>query len=129
MSNIIALYQRLAIGYDEDNNTFQFHQLPICDDIASLFKYAYVRVNDAILFFGGCNSNNYDDSKSGIHRFILIEVKLDGQQLDDVEFFMDGLDGKYENIDEICALSIAKIALNLNKRQLNKVFEFLMTFE
>ncbi|ETO31912.1 hypothetical protein RFI_05205 [Reticulomyxa filosa] len=43
----------LSIEYDEDNNTFQFHQLPVCDDIAPLSAYAYVRINDAILFFGG----------------------------------------------------------------------------
>ncbi|ETO36035.1 hypothetical protein RFI_01027 [Reticulomyxa filosa] len=45
----------LSIEYDEDNNTLQFHQLPICDDIEPLFAYAYVRINDIILFFGGYN--------------------------------------------------------------------------
>ncbi|ETO01472.1 hypothetical protein RFI_35969 [Reticulomyxa filosa] len=36
----------LSIEYDENNNIFQFHQLYVCDDIASLNSYAYV-------FFGG----------------------------------------------------------------------------
>ncbi|ETO34960.1 hypothetical protein RFI_02114, partial [Reticulomyxa filosa] len=27
----------LSIEYDEDNNTFQFHKLPVCHDIATLF--------------------------------------------------------------------------------------------
>ncbi|ETO34580.1 hypothetical protein RFI_02510, partial [Reticulomyxa filosa] len=43
----------LSIEYDEDNNTFQFHQLHVCDDIAPFYKYAYVCINDVILFFGG----------------------------------------------------------------------------
>ncbi|ETO36311.1 hypothetical protein RFI_00751 [Reticulomyxa filosa] len=41
----------LSIEYDEDNNTFQFYQLLVCDDIALLICYAYVRINDIILFF------------------------------------------------------------------------------
>ncbi|ETO15239.1 hypothetical protein RFI_22125 [Reticulomyxa filosa] len=45
----------LSIEYDEDNNTFQFHQLPVCDDIAPFNCYAYVCINDVILFFGGCS--------------------------------------------------------------------------
>ncbi|ETO32966.1 hypothetical protein RFI_04140 [Reticulomyxa filosa] len=32
----------LSIKYDEDNNTFQFHQLPVCEDIVPLCKYACV---------------------------------------------------------------------------------------
>ncbi|ETO25640.1 hypothetical protein RFI_11497 [Reticulomyxa filosa] len=43
----------LLIKYDEDNNTFRYHKLPVCDDIAPLCKYAYVYVNDVMLFFGG----------------------------------------------------------------------------
>ncbi|ETO01079.1 hypothetical protein RFI_36361, partial [Reticulomyxa filosa] len=38
----------LSIEYDEDNNTFQFHQLPVCDDIATFNHYAYVCINDVI---------------------------------------------------------------------------------
>ncbi|ETO04542.1 hypothetical protein RFI_32852 [Reticulomyxa filosa] len=44
----------LSIKYDEDNNAFRFHRLPVFDDISPFNKYAYVRVNDVILFFGGC---------------------------------------------------------------------------
>ncbi|ETO31966.1 hypothetical protein RFI_05151 [Reticulomyxa filosa] len=51
----------LSIEYDEDNNIFKFHQLQVCDDIAPLFRYAYVCINDAILFFGGCN-NIFDEN-------------------------------------------------------------------
>ncbi|ETO00828.1 hypothetical protein RFI_36612, partial [Reticulomyxa filosa] len=36
----------LSIEYDEDNNTFQFHQLLVCDDIAQFNEYAYVCIND-----------------------------------------------------------------------------------
>ncbi|ETO11404.1 hypothetical protein RFI_25972, partial [Reticulomyxa filosa] len=46
----------LSIEYDEDNNTFQFRKLSIHDFIAPFYKYAYVCINDVILFFGG-----YDD--------------------------------------------------------------------
>ncbi|ETN98742.1 hypothetical protein RFI_38745, partial [Reticulomyxa filosa] len=49
----------------------------------------------------------------------VISVKLNEQQLDDVfEFFMDGLVDYYFHF--YCAKSIAKIALKLNERQLNK---------
>ncbi|ETO17185.1 hypothetical protein RFI_20145 [Reticulomyxa filosa] len=48
----------LSIEYDEDNNNFQFYQLPVCDDIASFNCCAYVYINDAILFFGGWNGTD-----------------------------------------------------------------------
>ncbi|ETO05215.1 hypothetical protein RFI_32181 [Reticulomyxa filosa] len=38
----------LSIEYDEDKNNFQFHQLPVCDDIALFCEYAYVCINDII---------------------------------------------------------------------------------
>ncbi|ETO08011.1 hypothetical protein RFI_29377 [Reticulomyxa filosa] len=47
----------LSIEYDEDNNIFQFHQLPVCDDIAPFYRYAHVYINDIILFFGGSKFN------------------------------------------------------------------------
>ncbi|ETO05905.1 hypothetical protein RFI_31491, partial [Reticulomyxa filosa] len=47
----------LSIEYNEDNNTFQFHQLPVCNDITKFDGYAYVCVNDIILFFGGSNGS------------------------------------------------------------------------
>ncbi|ETO35901.1 hypothetical protein RFI_01165, partial [Reticulomyxa filosa] len=43
----------LSIEYNENKNTFRFHKLPICSDIATFHHYAYVCVNDSILFFGG----------------------------------------------------------------------------
>ncbi|ETO10884.1 hypothetical protein RFI_26495 [Reticulomyxa filosa] len=45
----------LAIEYNENSNTFQFHKLPVCGDVASLFRYACVCINDVIFFFGGWN--------------------------------------------------------------------------
>ncbi|ETO00826.1 hypothetical protein RFI_36613 [Reticulomyxa filosa] len=48
----------LSIEYDEGNNSFQFHQLSVCKDIAPLYKYAYVCINDVILFFGGWSYSN-----------------------------------------------------------------------
>ncbi|ETO02096.1 hypothetical protein RFI_35340, partial [Reticulomyxa filosa] len=47
----------LSIEYDGDNNTFQFQKLPVCSDISLFDSYAYVRINDIILFFGGYSSN------------------------------------------------------------------------
>ncbi|ETO35139.1 hypothetical protein RFI_01933 [Reticulomyxa filosa] len=43
----------LSITYDEDSNTFQYYKLGICKNISSFSQYAYVFINDAILFFGG----------------------------------------------------------------------------
>ncbi|ETO33154.1 hypothetical protein RFI_03957 [Reticulomyxa filosa] len=61
----------LLIEYDEDNNNFQFHKLPVCKDIAPLSEYAYVRVNDTILFFGG-----YGQSASkSVHKYSIKEKK------------------------------------------------------
>ncbi|ETO22535.1 caspase-3 [Reticulomyxa filosa] len=63
----------LSIEYDEDNNTFQFHQLPVCDDIASFHHYAYVYINDVILFFGG--SNGYGTVSKSVHKYSIRENK------------------------------------------------------
>ncbi|ETO07586.1 hypothetical protein RFI_29805 [Reticulomyxa filosa] len=51
----------LSIEHDEGNNTFEYHRLSVCDDIKNFHKYAYVCINDIILFFGG----HYN--KSGIY--------------------------------------------------------------
>ncbi|ETO34790.1 hypothetical protein RFI_02295 [Reticulomyxa filosa] len=65
----------LSIEYDEDNNTLQFHQLPVCDEIAPFKYYAYVCINDVILFFGGfCYKNNNVVSKS-VHKYSIRENK------------------------------------------------------
>ncbi|ETO00417.1 hypothetical protein RFI_37030, partial [Reticulomyxa filosa] len=60
----------LSIGYDEDNNTFKFCRLPVCKGIAPLDGYAYVCINDIILFFGGqyYKNNNNIVSKS-VHKY------------------------------------------------------------
>ncbi|ETO27233.1 G-protein beta WD-40 repeats containing protein [Reticulomyxa filosa] len=45
----------LSIEYDEDSNAFQFNHLRICTTIRQFSYYAYVCVDDSILFFGGWN--------------------------------------------------------------------------
>ncbi|ETO10980.1 hypothetical protein RFI_26396 [Reticulomyxa filosa] len=54
----------LLILYDEDDDTFQFRKASVCADISQFSYYAYVLINDIILFFGGLNNNNGDLSKS-----------------------------------------------------------------
>ncbi|ETO01021.1 hypothetical protein RFI_36419, partial [Reticulomyxa filosa] len=56
--NQILLFKEntgLSIEYDENKNDFQFNQILVCNDVAQLYKYAYVCINDTILFFGGCS--------------------------------------------------------------------------
>ncbi|ETO14924.1 hypothetical protein RFI_22443 [Reticulomyxa filosa] len=62
----------LSIEYDKDNNTFQFYQLPVCNDIAPLFAYAYVCVNDVIFFFGGYGNGIYSKL---VHKYSIEENK------------------------------------------------------
>ncbi|ETO16844.1 hypothetical protein RFI_20493 [Reticulomyxa filosa] len=50
----------LSIEYDEDKNIFQFYQIPVYDNIASFYQYAYVCINDIILFFGGYGWNVFN---------------------------------------------------------------------
>ncbi|ETO36784.1 hypothetical protein RFI_00278 [Reticulomyxa filosa] len=67
----------LSIEYDEDNNTFQFHQIPVCKDITPFFCYAYVDINDIILFFGGWN-NRYGTNAAiskAVHKYSIRENK------------------------------------------------------
>ncbi|ETO14782.1 hypothetical protein RFI_22585 [Reticulomyxa filosa] len=63
---------RLSIEYNEDNNTFQFHKLPVCKDIASLKEYACVCINDTILFFGGKNYKK-DSVSNSLHKYSIKE--------------------------------------------------------
>ncbi|ETO07104.1 hypothetical protein RFI_30288 [Reticulomyxa filosa] len=64
----------LSIEYDENNNIFQFHLLPVCDDIAQFYSYAYVCINDIVLFFGGWDGtfDNTVISKS-VHKYSIRE--------------------------------------------------------
>ncbi|ETO09069.1 hypothetical protein RFI_28321 [Reticulomyxa filosa] len=76
--NEMLLFQNktgLSIEYDEDNNTFQCNDLPVCDDIASFSDYAYVYINDTILFFGGWNGGNGSDKiiSNAIHKYSIKE--------------------------------------------------------
>ncbi|ETO18835.1 hypothetical protein RFI_18408 [Reticulomyxa filosa] len=48
----------LSITYDEDTNDFAFDNVRVCTTIRSIIRYAYVCVNDNILFFGGQNSGD-----------------------------------------------------------------------
>ncbi|ETO32688.1 hypothetical protein RFI_04428 [Reticulomyxa filosa] len=63
----------LSIEYNENDNTFQFHKLTVCDDFKSLIAYAYVCINDDILFFGGSNDKNVV-SKS-VYKYSIREKK------------------------------------------------------
>ncbi|ETO06667.1 hypothetical protein RFI_30725 [Reticulomyxa filosa] len=65
---------RLLIEYNEDDNTFQCYQLSACKDIASLCRYAYVCINNTILFFGGLNVYDNVVSKS-VHKYSIRENK------------------------------------------------------
>ncbi|ETO15469.1 hypothetical protein RFI_21895, partial [Reticulomyxa filosa] len=62
----------LSIEYDEDNNKFQFHQLSVCHSVAQLNGYAYVRINDVILFFGGYD---YSTNLKSVHKYSIRENK------------------------------------------------------
>ncbi|ETO04600.1 hypothetical protein RFI_32796, partial [Reticulomyxa filosa] len=67
----------LSIEYDEDKNKFQFHKLLVSKDIELFFAYAYVCINDVILFFGGQNGKfgpNKMVSKS-VHKYFIRENK------------------------------------------------------
>ncbi|ETO30733.1 hypothetical protein RFI_06388 [Reticulomyxa filosa] len=69
---LFKLNTGLSIEYDEDNNTFQFHQIPVCDDIVS-FIDTYI-----CIFFGVWSSdygNNTVFSKS-VHKYSIQENKL-----------------------------------------------------
>ncbi|ETO31504.1 hypothetical protein RFI_05615 [Reticulomyxa filosa] len=66
----------LSIEYDEDNNTFQYHQLSICDDIIPFYAYAYVCIDDIILFFGGYYwSGNTCIISKLVHKYSIRENK------------------------------------------------------
>ncbi|ETO06062.1 hypothetical protein RFI_31336 [Reticulomyxa filosa] len=64
----------LLIEYDEDDNIFQFHELPVCDDIEPFKNYAYVCINDAILLFGGYSWGLCIFSKL-VHKYLIRENK------------------------------------------------------
>ncbi|ETO31596.1 hypothetical protein RFI_05523 [Reticulomyxa filosa] len=66
----------LSIEYDEDNNHFQFHELPVCDGIESFCGHVYVCINDVILFFGGkyWDGNRLIASKS-VHKYSIRKNK------------------------------------------------------
>ncbi|ETO29203.1 hypothetical protein RFI_07924 [Reticulomyxa filosa] len=59
-NEMLLFYRKigLSIKYDEDSNTFQFHKLPVCNNIAPFNHYTYVYINNIILFFGGWNVFN-----------------------------------------------------------------------
>ncbi|ETN98132.1 hypothetical protein RFI_39385, partial [Reticulomyxa filosa] len=59
----------LSIGYDEDNNTFKFCRLPVCKGIAPFDGYAYVCINDIILFFGGQHYKNSHIVSKSVHKY------------------------------------------------------------
>ncbi|ETO33124.1 hypothetical protein RFI_03983 [Reticulomyxa filosa] len=64
----------LSIEYDEDNNTFKSYPISVCDDIAPFYHYAYARINDIILFFGGWSDIKRFASKS-VYKYSIQEKK------------------------------------------------------
>ncbi|ETO17187.1 hypothetical protein RFI_20143 [Reticulomyxa filosa] len=63
----------LSIEYDEDNKTFQFYQLHVCDNMERFYAYAHVCVNDIILFFSGWNGA--DAVSKSVHEYSIREKK------------------------------------------------------
>ncbi|ETO33355.1 WD-40 repeat protein [Reticulomyxa filosa] len=57
----------LSIKYDENKNRFEFYRLPVCDGNSPPYQYAYVCINNAVLFFGGCC---WDDDKAEVLRSV-----------------------------------------------------------
>ncbi|ETO05513.1 hypothetical protein RFI_31882 [Reticulomyxa filosa] len=45
----------LSILYNENDNKFEFHKIRILSNITSISYYAYVHIDDFVLFFGGWN--------------------------------------------------------------------------
>ncbi|ETO35077.1 hypothetical protein RFI_01997 [Reticulomyxa filosa] len=64
----------LSIEYEEINNIFQFHKIFSCDNIAPFYNYAYVCINDIILFFGGWHVYTSVVSKL-VHKYSIRENK------------------------------------------------------
>ncbi|ETO11336.1 hypothetical protein RFI_26039 [Reticulomyxa filosa] len=54
----------LSIVYDEQDNTFQMNKLWVCTTMRTIIKYAYVCVDNFILFFGGRDYNSLTASKA-----------------------------------------------------------------
>ncbi|ETN98446.1 hypothetical protein RFI_39054 [Reticulomyxa filosa] len=69
---LFCYHTGLSIEYDEDNNTFKFYQLPVCNDMKPFYQYAYVYVNDITLFFGG---SNYPTISKSVHKYSIRKNK------------------------------------------------------
>ncbi|ETO04977.1 hypothetical protein RFI_32422 [Reticulomyxa filosa] len=67
----------LSIEYNENKNTFQFHKLPVCKDIAPFNLYAYVCINGIILFFGGYCSKSINEHivSESVHKYLIKRKK------------------------------------------------------
>ncbi|ETO04652.1 hypothetical protein RFI_32744 [Reticulomyxa filosa] len=78
-SEMLLFYKKtgLRIEYDEDNNTFQFPELTVCESIESFLGYAYVYINDVILFFGGWNGKFGSGAivSRSVHKYSIREDK------------------------------------------------------
>ncbi|ETO02030.1 hypothetical protein RFI_35405 [Reticulomyxa filosa] len=69
---ILFCKEALSIGYDEDNNTLQYHILRFYSGIAPFYRCASVCINDVILFFGGLSNKKYNVSKA-VHKYLIQE--------------------------------------------------------
>ncbi|ETO34860.1 hypothetical protein RFI_02230 [Reticulomyxa filosa] len=63
----------LLIEYKEEINTFEFHKLNVCSTMRSLYDYAYLCINNIILFFGGSESSAH--VSNAIHKYSIKEKK------------------------------------------------------
>ncbi|ETO32360.1 hypothetical protein RFI_04757 [Reticulomyxa filosa] len=62
-----------SIEYDEDDNNFKFNEVWVCSTIRPFYAYAYVCINDFILFFGGHTTD--DDCSKDVHKFSMTTNK------------------------------------------------------
>ncbi|ETO23704.1 hypothetical protein RFI_13476 [Reticulomyxa filosa] len=66
-----------SIKHNEDSNIFQFHKLHVCTTMRSFNRYAYIYVNDCILFFGGWNGRHNTEKivLKDVHKYSTKEDK------------------------------------------------------
>ncbi|ETO11796.1 G-protein beta WD-40 repeats containing protein [Reticulomyxa filosa] len=64
----------LSIDYNEGNNTFQFNDVWICSTIRLFNEYAYVYVDDFILFFDG-HTGPFIDTSKAIYKYSISKNK------------------------------------------------------
>ncbi|ETO29265.1 hypothetical protein RFI_07861 [Reticulomyxa filosa] len=64
----------LSIKYDEEKNTFQIRNFPVCTPIRPFHSYGYAYIDDFILLFGG-SAYCLRDISNEIYKHAITEVK------------------------------------------------------